>query len=150
MRHVSQILELALKTLFTNTDEHMPYMCCHLDRMAIAQVITADECDTAVLAINKAINRSVTVAQYLRSTGGMPRHIYVADLAYVPYGQEFYRKLIAQLRADDPMFLIIESAYHCGCSHEHIHQMVEEAGLPETSDETISNLLGKYAEGIVE
>ena len=150
MRHVSQILELGLKTLFANTNEHMPYMCCHLDRMVGTHVITPDECDTAVLTITKAIDRSVTVAQYLRDTGGMPRHIYVANPEYVPYGQEFYRKLIAKLRADDPMFLIIESAYHCGFGHEQIHQMVEEAGLPETSDETIANLLGNYAEGIKE
>lgn len=150
MRHVSQVLELALKTLFTDSNVGLPFMCCYLDRLVTAGTVTAEERDSAVMAINETVDRCVTVAHYLRSTGVMPRHIYVANSEYVPYAQEFYRKLIAQLRADDPMFLIIESAYHCGFSTEHIHHMVEEAGLPETSDETIANLLGNYAEGIKE
>lgn len=149
MRHVSQILELALKTLDKNI-HHRFYMCMHLNWMVENELITFEERDAAKWSVMDSLDGHTTLGQYLRYTNQMPKSIGVRSEEFKQYQGEFYRKLIAKLRADDPMFLIIESAYHCGFSTEHIHHMVEEAGLPETSDETIANLLGNYAEGIKE
>jgi hypothetical protein len=149
MRHASQILELALKTLDKDVF-HRYYMCLHLRWMCEQELITFDELNATKLVVLNSIGGYTTLGQYLRYTKQMDGGISVRSPDFAEHQLKFYRKLIAQLRADDPMFLIIESAHHCGFSHEHIHHMIEDAGLPETSDETISNLLGKYADGIKE
>lgn len=48
----------------------------------------------------------------------------------------------------DEMMNIIEAAYNCAYSMEEIHKQIADAGLPQTSDETIHNLLGMYGERI--
>lgn len=149
MRHVSQTLELALATL-TEHPTNSRYMCCHLDSLCITGRITEAESAEAQRVIRVAINNCVTLAQHLRDSKQMPKHISAWDDEYRDYQTEFYRKLIATLRAGDVMFLIIESAYHCAYSLAEIHRNIKMAGLPETSDETIANLLGKYADSIKE
>lgn len=48
----------------------------------------------------------------------------------------------------DELMSIIESAYHCAFSNDEIHEMIKNAGLPESSDETIANLLGEYGDNL--
>jgi hypothetical protein len=147
--HVSQTLELALSLLDNDPDSNA-YMCCHLDWMAVRDYITGQEANDAKDAILPLLGGWVTLAQYLRDTKAMPQHVAVLSPEYRHYQLTFYRGLIARLRAEDPMFLIIEAAYHCAHSMAEVHAAVKAAGLPETSDETIANLLGEYAQTIKE
>jgi hypothetical protein len=149
--HVSQTLELALSLLDQDPNSRM-YMCCHLDWMSAhaRKHITLDESEAAQEVIRNAIGNNVTLAGYLRETGSMPQGVSVQSPEYVHYQLTFYRNLIAKLRAADPMFLIIEAAYHCCHSEGEIHTAIKAAGLPETSDETVMNLLGEYAASIKE
>lgn len=149
MKHVSQTLELAIK-LLDKDPCYAHYICVHLDWMNVQEYITEEELADARAVVIEAIGNEVTLAGYLRTKKLMPHNISVHSAEYRPYQVKFYRDLIAKLRADDPMFLIIEAAYHCGFAHEQIHEQIAEAGLPETSDETIAYLLGNYAESIKE
>lgn len=47
---------------------------------------------------------------------------------------------------NDKMRDIIVAAYHCALHNDEIHEMIKNNGLPESSDETIHNLLGLYSE----
>lgn len=49
---------------------------------------------------------------------------------------------------NDIMWKIIEAAYHCALHMHEIHEMIKNNGLPESSDETIHNLLGLYTEEV--
>lgn len=149
MRTVSQVLELALSLLDQNPINR-DYMCTHLDWMHHFDHITMMECDGTKAVLQQEINNNVTLAGYLRATGAMPQQVAVRSMEYRHYQETFYRGLIAKLRAADPMFLIIEAAYHCCHSEGEIHAAIKAAGLPETSDETVMNLLGEYAESIKE
>lgn len=149
MRAVHQILELAIK-LLDNDPFNRDYMCTHLNWMESHNVITELECADAQSVIMRSIRGHVTLAGYLRLNKIMPQNVAVRSPEYGPYQLAFYTELVAKLRAADPLFLIIEAAYHCGYSHKEIHAAVKDAGLPETSDETIANLLGEYADSIKE
>lgn len=46
----------------------------------------------------------------------------------------------------DELMSIIEAAYHCAFSNDEIHEMIKNAGLPESSDETIAFLIGEYGD----
>lgn len=147
MRKVHQTLELAL-SLLDKDPNGRAYMCCHLDWMNTRGYITDDESSDAQAVILRAINNCVTLGQHLRETGAMPKEVGVHGPEYPHYQLTFYRGLISKLRAADPMGLIIEAAYHCCHSEGEIRAAIKAAGLPETSDETIMNLLGEYAESI--
>jgi hypothetical protein len=149
--HVSQTFELALSLLDNNPDSNA-YMCCHLDwmSMSVRNYITHEESVEAQEVIRAVIGNHVTLAEYLRATKAMPQHVAVRSPEYRHYQLTFYRGLITRLRAEDAMFLIIEAAYHCAHSFEDIHEAIAEAGLPQTSDETIANLLGDYMQSIKE
>jgi hypothetical protein len=146
---VHQTLELALSLLDKNPCNR-EYMCCHIEWLGVQGRITTDEVCEALVTIKEAIGRHVTLAGYLRATGAMPQHVAVLSPEYEHYQLTFYRGLIAKLRAADPMYLIIEAAYHCAHSMAEIHAAVKATGLPETSDETIANLLGEYSQSIKE
>jgi hypothetical protein len=147
--HVSQTLELALSLLDNDPDSSM-YMCCHLDWMCRREYISEVENLEAQSVIRVAIGNHVTLACHLREIKAMPQQVAVLSPEFRHYQLTFYRGLIARLRAEDPMFLIIEAAYHCAYSNAEVHAAVKAAGLPETSDETIANLLGEYAQTIKE
>jgi hypothetical protein len=147
--HVSQTLELALSLLDNDPDSSM-YMCCHLDWMCRREYISEVENLEAQSVIRVAIGNHVTLACHLREIKAMPQQVAVRSPEFRHYQLTFYRGLIARLRAEDPMFLIIEAAYHCAHSFEDIHEAIAEAGLPQTSDETIANLLGDYMQSIKE
>ena len=49
---------------------------------------------------------------------------------------------------NDKMYEIIVAAYHCSLRNDEIHEMIKNNGLPESSDETIHNLLGLYSEEV--
>lgn len=152
MRAVHQVIELALSLLDKNPIGR-DYMCCHLDWLTTksgGNLISNEESCAAQDVIRAAIGNNVTLAGYLREVGAMPQQVAVRSAEYPHYQLTFYRGLIAKLRAAAPMFLIIEAAYHCAHSNAEIHASVKAAGLPETSDETIANLLGAYADSIKE
>jgi hypothetical protein len=147
--HVSQTLELALSLLDNDPDSSM-YMCCHLDWMCRREYISEVENLEAQSVIRVAIGNHVTLACHLREIKAMPQQVAVLSPEFRHYQLTFYRGLIARLRAEDPMYLIIEAAYHCAHSMAEVHAAVKAAGLRETSDETIANLLGEYAQSIKE
>lgn len=147
MRHVSQTIELAL-SLLTKDPVNAQYMCIHLHWMTIHNYITEEECSEALGVINLAIGNHVTLANYLRAEKMMPKYVAVLSPEFQHYQLTFYRNLISKLRKEDPMYLIIEAAYHCAHSNSEIHAAIKAAGLPETSDETIAHLLGEYADAL--
>lgn len=143
MRAPHQVLELALTVPTTEV-----FMCWQLQHMYGKELITFEEFNATKCAVAAAIDNYVTLSGYLRDKEVMPQHMTIHSVGYMPIRNKFYRDLIAKLRAADPMFLIIEAAYHCAYSTEEIHAAVKDHGLPETSDETIANLLGEYSDSI--
>lgn len=63
--------------------------------------------------------------------------------AFTRFSSEYNAAMTA-----DPLAGIIEAAYHCAWSNEDIHAAIKAAGLDQTSDETITLLLGEYGEAI--
>lgn len=147
MKTPAQVLELAL-----SQDKDHPlfdvYMCWHLMHMYGAKLITFEEYTETKQVVMASLDGYIALSTFLRAEGVMPSHFSMYSHEYLPVREKFYRDLIAKLRAADPMFLIIEAAYHCAHSYEEVHAAVKAAGLPETSDETIANLLGEYADSL--
>lgn len=140
------ILEMALPTLSSS----YPYMCCRIGDLRDADAITIAEDSAACDVIMAEINCHTTLAQHLHYSGVMPVTITAFNPEYLPHARKFYNELIARLRAEDTLWLIIESAYHCAYSNEEIHRAINNAGLPETSDETIAMVMGQYTDYIKE
>lgn len=95
---VHQTLELALSLLDKNPISRR-YMCCHLEWMWTSDYITEDEMVAAKAVIRANIGNHVTLAQYLRSTGGMPKGFSVHSPEYRHHQLTFYRGLISKLQS---------------------------------------------------
>lgn len=48
----------------------------------------------------------------------------------------------------DPLYQIIEAAYHCAHTWEQMHAAIAKAGLEQVSDETLMMLLGEYSDSL--